>query len=45
MKSNIQARNLKLSLIAFSISLVFNSNQATAADVYAPWLSQIGLNS
>ena len=45
MKSYSQARNLILFQIAFSVSLVFNTNQASATDVYAPWLTQIGLNS
>ena len=37
--------NFKLSLIAFSISLGFTSTATLAAEVYAPWLTQIGLTA
>ena len=40
-----QPVNIKLSLIAFSISLGFSANSTFAADVYAPWLTQIGLTT
>lgn len=45
MKTTTRTSNLKLSLIAASISLAFQSTQASAVDIYAPWLTQIGLST
>ncbi len=42
MNTSHRISNLKLTQIAFSISLAFTTTPTLAADVYAPWLTQIG---
>ncbi|MEI8362213.1 MAG: S8 family serine peptidase [Betaproteobacteria bacterium] len=45
MNTSHRISNLKLTQIAFSISLAFTTTPTLAADVYAPWLTQIGLTT
>ncbi len=35
---------LKTTFVAFAVAVLFNATHAFAEDIYAPWLTQIGLN-